>query len=31
MNNKNFFSFQDIISFGMFILELLTFMYLICQ
>ena len=30
MNNKNF-DFKDLIQFGMFIISLLTFIYLICQ
>lgn len=30
MNNKNF-DFKDLMQFGMFIIPLLTFIYLICQ
>lgn len=30
MNNKNF-NFKDLMQFGMFIISLLTFIYLICQ
>lgn len=30
MNNKNF-DFKDLMQFGMFIISLLTFIYLICQ
>ena len=30
MNNKNF-EFKDLMKFGMFIISLLTFIYLICQ
>lgn len=30
MNNKNF-DFKDLMQFGMFIISLLTFVYLICQ
>lgn len=30
MNNKNF-DFEDLMQFGMFIISLLTFIYLICQ
>ena len=30
MNNKNF-DFIDLMQFGMFIISLLTFIYLICQ
>ena len=29
MNNKNF-DFKDLMQFGMFIISLLTFIYLIC-
>ena len=30
MNNRNF-DFKDLMQFGMFIISLLTFIYLICQ
>ena len=30
MNNKNF-DLKDLMQFGMFIISLLTFIYLICQ
>nr|DAU61471.1 MAG TPA: Putative Holin-like Toxin (Hol-Tox) [Caudoviricetes sp.] len=30
-NNKNHFDFKDLMAFGMFILSLLTFIYLICH
>ena len=30
MNNKNF-KFKELMQFGMFIISLLTFVYLICQ
>lgn len=30
MNNKNF-DFKDLMQFGMFIISLLTFIYLVCQ
>ena len=30
MKNKNF-DFKDLMQFGMFIISLLTFIYLICQ
>jgi hypothetical protein len=30
MNNKNF-DFKDLMQFGVFIISLLTFIYLICQ
>ena len=30
MNSKNF-DFKDLMQFGMFIISLLTFIYLICQ
>lgn len=30
-NNKKLFDFKDLMAFGMFILALLTFIYLICQ
>ena len=30
MNNKNF-DFKDLMQFGMFIISLLAFIYLICQ
>lgn len=30
MDNKNF-DFKDLMQFGMFIISLLTFIYLICQ
>lgn len=30
MNNKNF-DFKDLMQFGMFIISLLTYIYLICQ
>ena len=30
MNNKNL-DFKDLMQFGMFIISLLTFIYLICQ
>lgn len=29
--NKNYFDFKDLMSFGMFILSLLTFIYMICH
>ena len=30
-NDKNLFDFKDLMAFGMFILALLTFIYLICH
>ena len=30
-NNKNQFDFKDLMAFGMFILSLLTFIYMICH